>query len=91
MIYLIWGRDFLKNRDPYGKIGMDLAFGAGVGGSLLVDSKLFYNFELGSIGFYTQYRYYFITLDTCFENCDYTSYLKSRWSFGLILIGSPGK
>ena len=91
MVYLLWGRDFTKNDNSKRKIGMDLGVGFSAGPSILLDYKLLYGTDVISLGLFTEYRYYPGTLDTCYDNCGYTNYLKSRWSFGLILIHSPNK
>lgn len=91
MLYLIWGRDFVRSSEGRGKFGIDLAFGYGSGPSYMIDYRIFYQLNIISFGFFTEYRYFPGVLETCDENCDYTNYLKSRWSFGIILIHAPGK
>jgi hypothetical protein len=91
LLYLMWGRDFVKNSKGRGKLGMDLASGFGSGPAILVDSRIFYQLDLLSFGLFAEYRYFPGVLETCVENCDYTNYVKSRLSFGIILIHAPGK
>ncbi len=91
MVYLIWGRDFVKNEYSKRKVGIDLGLGFGTGPSFLLDYKLLYGHELLSLGFFTEYRYVLGYLNHCNEFDDYNCFIKSRWSFGIILIHSPGK
>ncbi len=86
LLYLLWGRDFSNCSDCPTGAGLDIGLGFGTGASYLVDARFFYRFGNIQLGAFTEYRYYRNVLVLCTENCDYDSYLKSRWSFGVIFI-----
>jgi hypothetical protein len=88
MAYFIWGRDFAEDEDYVNKAGFDMALGIGTGPSYLIDAKLFYRMTHFQLGLFAEYRYFSKTLDLCVDNCDYKDYIKSRLSFGVIVI--PG-
>lgn len=91
MIYLMWGRDFFKDSRGRGKLGADLALGYGWAPAFLIDSRISYQLDIISFGLLAEYRYFPGVLETCVENCDYTNYVKSRLSVGIILILASGK
>ena len=87
--YFIWGRDFAENSDGWNNAGVDIAVGMGSGPSYLANAMLFYRHRHFQLGLFSEYRYFSKPFDLCDENCDYSDYIKSRLSFGIIFI--PGE